>query len=505
MEKSMQTPAIPQTIRFLANTANKNLSDRQLLERFVAGGEESAFFTLVERHGPMVKRICLHLLRHEQDAEDAFQATFLVLAQKAKRVRWQISIRCWLVQVAWRTAASARTLRERRRLRERQASFGRANQTMADERLEIVRAELLRLPEKYRLPLWLCFWEGQTQDEAAHMLACSPGALRGRLFRGKNLLRRRLQVRGLTIVAGLAGLANTLVAPTAHAAVVSSKTKTTLAKAAVRLALGEPTNQVVSSTIAALMKGASMFTNRCKLAATIATLLVATVGLVRHCHGIARDDALAARGTEARSSQVQEVRAPHEEWLNLMNKIDVDRDRVGQGVWRMNRDRLIGYPAGHGGRLRIPVVPKGNYELRVRWEPKTDDAGAFFILPHGDKMASFDILSAYGNAGLGDLNGVRSDVNETNKKLRIKGGTTYAITVQIKYDDTQFHMLAKIDDQVIVDWEGKRAEVIHEFFAPPKPASLGLAVANQSSTFHSVELRMLTGKSVPWQPGNKND
>ncbi len=120
-------------------------------------------------------------------------------------------------------------------------------------------------------------------------------------------------------------------------------------------------------------------------------------------------------------------------------------------------------------------------------------------------MASFDILSAYGSAGLGDLNGVRSDVNETNKKVKVEGGKVYTVTVQVKYDDSQFHMLAKIDNQVIVDWEGKRAEVSHEFFAPPKPASLGLAVANQSSTFHSVELRMLSGKLAPWQPTNNKN
>jgi RNA polymerase sigma factor (sigma-70 family) len=493
---SMQTQAVVQAIHSLAWKVDKTTqTDQELLERFGVRGEEEAFAALTARHGTAVKRVCLHVLGHEQDAEDAFQATFFLLAQRANRLKWQPSIQGWLVQVAWRTASSARTLRRRRRLREQQARPALPSGAAEDERLALVRHELSRLPEKYRLPLWLCFWQGKSQSEAAQTLGWSLGELRGRLFRAKSALRGRLKLQG-SALAGLAALDSL-----AHAAVVPRDAVAALAHAACRLAAGEPASRIVSPAVAALMKGAPMFACPFKLAVTISTILVAAIGFTVS-RGAAQDNAPAAAHEIRVVAQRAGAENQQASWQDLMKTIDVERDRVGQGIWRMKQGKLVGYPAGHGARLRIPIVPKGNYELRVRWEPKSDDAGAFFILPHGDRMASFDILSAYGSAGLGDLNGVRSDVNETNKKVKVEGGKVYTVTVQVKYDDTQFHMLARIDGEVIVDWEGKRVEVSHEFFAPPRPASVGLAIANQSSTFHSVELRMLSGKLAPWQPSN---
>lgn len=471
-----------------------DLSDRQLLHLFAEQADEDAFAALLERHAAAVRRVCLHLLRQEQDAEDACQATFLVLARQAQRRRWQPSIRLWLVQVAWRTACAARTARARRRLRERCPTPVPAAAAPDEDRRELVRAALADLPEKYRLPLWLCFIEGRSRVEAARSLGCSPEALRGRLYRARNLLRRRL--RGLTLGAALAGF---------HAAApgITPATVRTVAAAALRLAAGEPVSRIVSPTVAALMKGASMSVTLGKFSLAACSLLLGAMAFLVLARGNAQDP-VAQDPPPQRSDRPVPGKEPNREaWLDLMPRIDVDRDRVGPGVWRLKDGTLFGYPAGHGGRLRIPVVPTGDYELRVVWEPKTDDAGAFFILPHGEEMASFDILAAYGSVGLGDLNGVRSDVNETNKKFRVRGGTKYTVTVRIRHDAAQFHMLAKIDDQVIVDWEGKRSEVRHEFFAPPKPASLGLAVANQSSTFHRVELRLLSGKLEPWRPAAK--
>jgi RNA polymerase sigma factor (sigma-70 family) len=182
-------------------------TDRQLLERFTSGRDEDAFRALVWRHGPLVLGVCRRVLRHEQDAEDAFQATFLVLAQKAASVRWHESIGHWLHETAQRTARKLRAASARRRDRERQA---RRMDTPAEtpggtwqELCAVLDEELCRLPTPYRLPLLLCYLEGQTQDQAARQLGWSHRTLRRRLEGGRERLRARLARRGVALPAAL--------------------------------------------------------------------------------------------------------------------------------------------------------------------------------------------------------------------------------------------------------------------------------------------------------------
>ena len=170
--------------------------DEQLLHRFVQQGDQSAFAALVQRHGPLVLGVCRSVLRHEQDAEDAFQATFLTLARSAASIRRPAALACWLHSVAARVACKARTAATRRRLRESRA----VERAHADEFGEvswrelrgIFHEELGRLPEKLRAPLLLCYWEGKMQDEAAVLLGCPLGTLKERLGRARQLLRRSL-------------------------------------------------------------------------------------------------------------------------------------------------------------------------------------------------------------------------------------------------------------------------------------------------------------------------
>src|SRR5262249_15493512 len=182
-------------------------SDRRLLECFAGQRDEAAFTRLVERHGPMVLAICKRLLHDHEDAEDALQATFCVLARKARSMTWRDSIGGWLHAVACRVAGKAKARAARRRLQEGEALAMRSvrpsrPEVLLGELRDALDDELNRLPEKYRAPLVLCFLEGRTNDEAARQLGWPKGTVQGRLARGRDALRARLARRGLTLSAG---------------------------------------------------------------------------------------------------------------------------------------------------------------------------------------------------------------------------------------------------------------------------------------------------------------
>jgi RNA polymerase sigma factor (sigma-70 family) len=190
-------------------TGGAGAGDAELLGRFLAHRDERAFEALVRRHGPMVLGVCRRVLRNEADAEDAFQATFVVLVRKAHAVAPRSGVGNWLYGVAHKTALKARAMSSRRRARERQA--GAAPRNAADETwaplLGALDDELSALPEKYRTAIVLCDLEGLSYRQAAARLGCPQGTLSGRLTRGRALLARRLARRGLTVpAAALAAL-----------------------------------------------------------------------------------------------------------------------------------------------------------------------------------------------------------------------------------------------------------------------------------------------------------
>lgn len=197
-----------------------DLSDRELLRRFRAG-QETAFATILRRHGAMVLRVCQHVLERREDAEDAFQATFLVLAKKAGTVSWHDSIGTWLHAAAHRLAREVRRSGARRQVREtRRVAPARGEgdalaEVTSRELLAILDEELAGLPEEYRGPLLLCCMEGMSGDEAAEHLGCSPSTLKRRLRHARELLQARLAHRGVAVSA--AGLLALLAASTAAA------------------------------------------------------------------------------------------------------------------------------------------------------------------------------------------------------------------------------------------------------------------------------------------------
>src|SRR5262245_9797368 len=226
-------------IRNLATLqTSRRLADCELLERFVDANDESAFTALVGRHGPMVLGVCRRALRNHHDAEDACQATFLVLARKAASVRKQTSLSSWLHGVACRTASNLRREQERRSRRERGVeppAPREAGDVSWHEVQAVPDEELGQLPERYRSPLVLCYLDGRTRDEAAGQLGLRPGTLHGRLERGRELLRQRLTARGLTLGAAL--FATALGANVAHAALSPTLALSTT-RAALLLATG---------------------------------------------------------------------------------------------------------------------------------------------------------------------------------------------------------------------------------------------------------------------------
>jgi RNA polymerase sigma factor (sigma-70 family) len=261
-------------LHHLLESGGEPPDDRRLLQRFVTQRDQEAFAELVTRHGPLVFGMCRRVLRDLHDAEDVFQATFLVLARKAATIRKPESLSCFLHGVAYRLAIKARAEADRRRRHERRAS-GTGETEDADLSWREVRAlideELQRLPLTMRMPLVLCYLEGQTQDEAARRLGWSRGTLKRRLERGRDRLRIRLSRRGVTLGASLFAVALT---ESASRGAVPASLRTTAVQAGMQFTLGDTTAFAVTRA-ARLAKGAlqTMLTTKLKIGAMLMVLL----------------------------------------------------------------------------------------------------------------------------------------------------------------------------------------------------------------------------------------
>jgi RNA polymerase sigma factor (sigma-70 family) len=268
--------------RITAPAGGGELTDGELLGRFMQRRDEDAFATLLRRHGAMVLAVCRGVLGDGAEAEDAFQATFLVLVRKAGSVAKPQSLASWLHGVAYRVAARARVDRARRRRREREAPPMTAEERPSDlvwrDLRPVLHEEIERLPGKYRVPFVLCHLEGMSNEEAARQLRCPKGTLQSNLSRAREQLRSRLARRGVTLSAAALGLA---LAGDAAAAVVPPELATAALNAAVALASGGAAAGTVAPGVAAMMKGApgGALPIPAKLAAAVLVAVVAATGV----------------------------------------------------------------------------------------------------------------------------------------------------------------------------------------------------------------------------------
>jgi len=329
-------------------------TDRELIGRFHGSRDEAAFAALVDRHGPMVLGACRRALRDAHAADDAFQATFFILAKKAGAVRWQDSLGGWLYLVSQNVCrkALAKLSRKPQALPDG-AEPSQPVQPAASELSAILDEELRRLPSGYRDAIVLCHLQGQSVDEAAKSLGVSEGQLRGRLHRGREKLRERLTQRGVA----LSVTALTVALSTTNAAAVPAVLKTTLASGVLAFADGTGAS-AVSETVFTLTTEVLTAMSRTKFQ-LIAALSILIVGGVFTA-------GVALQPSQAQVSQVVENNRRNQPQILPLQTVQIRED-----VKIDRREGTIKSVDGPGNKLVI-ILDEDKFELSVELEPKVE-------------------------------------------------------------------------------------------------------------------------------------
>jgi RNA polymerase sigma factor (sigma-70 family) len=329
--------------------------DAELLERFIAHRDGGAFALLVRRHGPMVLGVCRRVLGNEADAQDAFQATFLVLVRKATSIVPRTQVGNWLHGVAHKTALKAKDMNRRRRVKEREAAAqGRnARDDTGDPLLEILDGELRALPEKYRAPIVLCDLEGLSYREAAARLRCPQGTLSDRLTRGRALLARRVARR---CPAATAPALAALLAGDAPASLPPPLTAWATRAGTVLAAGRALTEGAVSSKVASLAEGVlkMLLLSKLKTVAGGCLLLAAVIAAGWAC--AARVSAGVVPGGDAVPRAEDNVATPGRTARPTGSPADArEAEFVFQGAGRDRKSVLLVVAGTSAPVLRLPV------------------------------------------------------------------------------------------------------------------------------------------------------
>jgi RNA polymerase sigma factor (sigma-70 family) len=394
MANAELSPLIRQIRKLATGPSMADPPDEYLLDRFVTDRDEAAFALLVRRHGPFVLGVCRHVLRHTQDAEDAYQASFLVLARRAASIRNPKSLPSWLHGVAYRTAMKAKRDAGRRRAHERQAPSGLKTDPSQELAWREVQAaldeEIQRLPEVLRAPFVLCCLLSRSHAEAASQLGLKEKTVSSRLTRARARLQRQLARRGVALATVLGA---TAAMPSLSAAAVPALLMESTIDAALAFAAGASPRagtNLLPENVLALVKGAikPMFATKVKI--VTALLMVAGVAVAGGrllVQGSPAEEAAGALLTDA--PQAQE---PAAEFLRagtpkrqatetgkLLNQLDELRTQRGEDEW--------------AGVLRelIQLGPKAVPELIAEMDATHDEAMlrclAFVVRGIGDKRA----------------------------------------------------------------------------------------------------------------------
>jgi RNA polymerase sigma factor (sigma-70 family) len=306
----MHTAPLGTVLRHIRNVAlargTRELTDQQLLQRFAAQQDADAFAALMQRYGQLVWSVCRHVLRHDHDAEDAFQATFLVLARNSASIRKHEALASWLHGTAYRVALRARRDAAIRRSHESRGQSMPADKPLPEkdlrEALAMLDEEVQGLAPRQRAAFVLCALEGKSLAEAAHQLGWKQGTVSGTLARARQQLERRLTRRGVTLTAVLSAVV--LGRQVAAAALPAGLAHATTQAALLYAAGKTPAATLASAAAAALAEGVikTMFLTKLK----VATLLVLAVGVA----GLLTRQVLVAQPFAAQAAAPLQASAP---------------------------------------------------------------------------------------------------------------------------------------------------------------------------------------------------
>jgi cobalt-zinc-cadmium efflux system membrane fusion protein len=460
MPHSEAKPVLRYIRKVAATRALLDWGDPELLESFLSRHDETAFEALLSRHGPMVLGLCLRILHNEQDAEDAFQATFLVFSRKAASLRPQKSLAGWLYRVAYRTAQKARLDGALRRKHEGRTAVALGADPLAQltvqEAHEVLDRELNRLPDKFRVPLVLCYLEGLTRDEAAHRLGWPVSLLKSRLEQARERLRGRLTSRGLT-------LTGIFVASVFHEGTVSAAVPSILlfstAKAALAVAGGGAAVSLVPSRVVALAEGVvkAMFLTKLKSAAlAFLVLAVVSLGAGVFTQGVSAgkppDESMASLEPDRRDT----IRLP----LQMHTKLGIQAAEVKARAAPQPRVlRLVG---------TLALDPNQIWSVQGRFAPfevleigKRDVQGRKEgALRMGDKVGKGEALAIVN--WLADRN-TDLRTGDTVRKGQVLAVVTSAGVSQKKHDLFSALVQLKLDEEILKRAEGA-AESVTEVF-----------------------------------------
>jgi RNA polymerase sigma factor (sigma-70 family) len=406
--------AVRQLRGMLATQNAAGLTDADLWKRYVGARDEAAFEMLVRKHGPMVLGTCRRILHNKQDAEDAFQATFLVFVRKAASLRTPPTLAGWLHGVARRTALAARRAAAKRRKKEA-AALPRIvmPDDPSDDRRAALDHELEHLAQKYRIAVVLCDLEGQTRKEAARQLGWAEGTLASRLARGRAMLAKRLARRGF------AGplVAAALTEGEAPACVPSALVVSTVTAAGFTVARTAAARAVLSGTVAALTKGVlrSMFLAKLKIA--IAGVLVITIAALSG--GVLISRGQATERSAASPNGEQPGKANREDLHQRVLLLKQELQQMQQKIAGLEQETQPRHPPSpqrdaflaNCFKYRIPFEigstearEGGRIEIRDVWgtRPRIEVGGLYlvhgkYVLPPGERGRLYFYETAEGN------------------------------------------------------------------------------------------------------------